>query len=796
MSLQQKYNPYTLKALLLLLICTYEAHSQQAGLDSISKKFDTYRRHVLQEKLYVHLDQNFYFTGETLWFSIYYVDGSFHKPLNVSKVAYVEILDRNNTPMLQVKVELSNGMGRGSVFLPATIPSGNYTFRAYTQWMKNFDAAFFFRQEITIVNPFTKPETETASATADHRITFFPEGGQLVSGLSSQVAFRITDMAGNGIHRTGAIINQQNDTLVTFRPHRFGMGRFSFTPAAGQAYRAVVRDHNGRPVVHALPEIRDTGYVMAVTENNGQVKISVSSQFNGADPDFVYLFAHSRNVIIRAELKKLQARQCEFVIDKNNLREGVNHFTILDGDQRPVCERLYFRQPAPALTVRANTDQQQYGTRRKVTLQLQSGLGGEPVPANLSVAVVKVDSLSTQDTPDIFRYLMLSSDVPGKVELPAYYFTPHDADVALAVDNLMLTHGWRKFNWQKILSSDLTFAHIPEYRGHIVRASATRASDTTAGRILTYLAVPGKQVRFRGARSDARGGLMFDVGLLTGQHKMLMLTAPDQSGSARLEVRSPFSAEPAAGVGPFRLPAGAEKKFLERSIAMQVQDIFYEEAAAQAAQPVTDTVPFYGKADETYYLDRYTRFPVMEEVMREYVPGVFVRKRKDGFHFIVIDATNGGVFSAAPMILLDGVPLFDADRIMEVDPRKIKKLEVVKRRYHLGPLSMPGIVSYTTYQGDIAGMEMDPGSISLNYEGLQQYREFSSPQYPNQQLLGSRMPDRRYLVYWAPHVTTGADGTCTLEFYTSDVTGTFQVSVQGLAKSGDAGSAVQTFTVR
>lgn len=786
------------KALFMLLMClgAHVAHCQQAGLDSITKKFDVYRRQALQEKLYVHLDQNFYFTGETLWFSIYYVDGSFHKPLNVSKVAYVEILDRNNAPMLQVKVELSNGVGKGSAFLPATIPSGNYTLRAYTQWMKNFDAGFFFRQEITIVNPFTKPETETSRSAADHRITFFPEGGQLVYGLPGQVAFTLTDISGNGIHRTGAIINQQNDTIVTFRPHRFGMGRFSFTPAAGQTYRAVVKDRNGRPVVHALPEIRDTGYAMAVTENNGQVRISVSSQFNGTNPAFVYLFAHSRNVVIRAEMKTLNARQCEFMIDRNSLREGVNHFTILDEAQRPVCERLYFRQPSPALAIRANTDQPQYGTRRKVTLQLQSGLRGQPVPANLSVAIAKVDSLSSHDTHDIFSYLMLSSDLQGKVELPAYYFTPNDADVALATDNLMLTHGWRKFNWDKILSSDLTFAHIPEYRGHIVRASATRASDTTKGRVLTYLAVPGKQVRFRGARSNARGELLFDVGLLTGQHKMLMLTSPDQSGNARLEVKNPFSAEPAAGVSPFRIPAGAEKKFLERSIAMQVQDIFYEETATQVTQPVSDTLAFYGKADETYYLDRYTRFPVMEEVMREYVPGVFVRKRKDGFHFIVIDATNGGVFSADPMILLDGVPLFDADRIMEVDPRKVKKLEVVKRRYHLGPLSMPGVVSYTTYQGDIAGVEMDPGSISLNYEALQQYREFSSPHYTNQQQFGSRMPDRRYLVYWAPQVTTGADGTCTLEFYTSDVTGTFQVSVQGLATSGDAGSTVQTFTVR
>ena len=99
--------------------------------------------------------------------------------------------------------------------------------------------------------------------------------------------------------------------------------------------------------------------------------------------------------------------------------------------------------------------------------------------------------------------------------------------------------------------------------------------------------------------------------------------------------------------------------------------------------------------------------PVMEEVMREYVPGVFVRKRKDGFHFIVLDLVNGGVLPGDPMVLLDGVPILDVDDIMAVDPRRIRKLEVVNRQYHLGQAVFFGIVSYTSYQGDLAGVEVE-----------------------------------------------------------------------------------------
>jgi hypothetical protein len=148
------------------------------------------------------------------------------------------------------------------------------------------------------------------------------------------------------------------------------------------------------------------------------------------------------------------------------------------------------------------------------------------------------------------------------------------------------------------------------------------------------------------------------------------------------------------------------------------------------------------------------------------------------------------------MILLDGVPLLDADKIMAVDPRKVKKLEVVKRRYYLGPVTMDGIVSYTTYDADIAGIELDPGSLTLNYEGLQLRREFLYPEYETQKQFNSRVPDKRHLLYWNPQVNTGDDGVANIGFYTSDVAGTFIIVAEGLTNDGYAGSTHYTFTVK
>ena len=210
-----------------------------------------------------------------------------------------------------------------------------------------------------------------------------------------------------------------------------------------------------------------------------------------------------------------------------------------------------------------------------------------------------------------------------------------------------------------------------------------------------------------------------------------------------------------------------------------------------------DTLAFFGKPDAKYFLDAYTRFPTMEEVMREYVPGVFVRRRQGKFHFLLADrVTPQGIFNQDPLILLDGVPVFSTDRIMEFDPLKVKKLEVVNALYYLGHLSFSGIVSYTTYKGDMAGFPLDPRALVQSYQFAQSRREFYAPRYEDALSRESRLPDFRNLLHWMPTLTTNAQGKGTLNFYTSDQTGTYRVVVQGLAADGSAGSQTFTFEVK
>src|SRR5581483_2621383 len=122
-------------------------------LPGLQKDFAKFQNAHLGEKIFVHINKSFYLTGEILWFKVYSVDGSDNKPLGLSKVAYVELIDENHNAVLQTMVALKDGTGNGSLSLPFSLNSGRYLVRAYTSWMKNFDPGYFFASTISIFNP-------------------------------------------------------------------------------------------------------------------------------------------------------------------------------------------------------------------------------------------------------------------------------------------------------------------------------------------------------------------------------------------------------------------------------------------------------------------------------------------------------------------------------------------------------------------------------------------------------------------------------------------------------------------
>jgi len=784
-----KHTVQTLKAILLaaaLLLPALKGNAQV--MQEVQNSFSLYKQSALQEKVFVHTDKTTYLPGEIMWLKVFCVDGNDHKPLNLSKVVYVEILDNNQSPLAQAKIAMKNGIGDGSLYIPVTVNNGNYKFRAYTSWMKNFSPDYYFEKTVTLVNPLKSPDNTTKETTVANSIQFFPEGGNLVGGIASKVAFKALGKDGKGIAVRGAVLDQHNDTVARFKSLKFGMGSFAFTPAAGNSYKAIAWI-NGSQQSQNLPEVSTQGYVMNVTDNGTQLNVTV----RGADGN-VFMFAHTRQELKAAESATISNGVVKFTVNKSSLGDGISSITIFNSSKQPVCERLYFKRPAHKLFITAGSDQQQYGLRKKVNINVSAkDQGSKPALANMSMAVYRIDSLQDVDHSNIFDYLWLSSDLKGTIESPDYYFSNVTAETDEAIDNLMLTQGWRRFAWKDVLANKPAgFTYLPEYKGHIVTAKVINTiTNAPALNIMTYMAVPGKRVQVYVSQSDSAGHVLFSTKDFYGPGEVVVQTNEMIDSTYRIDIASPFSEQYSKTVEPkFEFANGMQNALQAHSLGVQVLNIYSTNNIKKTYDPGADTLAFYGKPYKTYKLDDFTRFTTMEEDLREYVSEDNIVRSKGRFHIKVLN--DRGFLDSDPLVILDGVPVFDINKIFSVDPLKVNKLEVNRERYFYGPSADEGIFSFTTYKGDLGGVELNPKAVVIDYEGMQLRREFYSPAYEADAQAKSRIPDFRNMLYWTPTVSDQGK----ISFFTSDQAGKYVGVVQGLTNNGDAGSQYFMFDVK
>ena len=354
----------------------------------------------LQEKVYVHTDRNYYLCGEILWLKTYVTNAANNKPLSLSKVVYVEIINKLHQPVLQGKIAVENGSGSGSFALPLSLESGNYELRAYTNWMKNDSANHYFKKIITIINTTENLDPAIAKSKVEYSIQFFPEGGNLVNGLNSVVAFKINNDSGKGVDGVGVVVNESQDTVAHFQSGKFGMGKFLFSPQTGKHYTAIVTLNDSSVIRKNLPDAYESGYVMHLTDEGNNLKISVSS----ANPTSqnVYLIAQTNRQIDFSQEASLQNNQAAFTINKENLKEGIAQITLFTEDGKPLCERLYFKRPKKEMFINAKADKQTFNKRDKVNIDLSTvDESGNLLTGNLSASVYRLDSLHEQNAGNI-----------------------------------------------------------------------------------------------------------------------------------------------------------------------------------------------------------------------------------------------------------------------------------------------------------------------------------------------------------------------------------------------------------
>jgi hypothetical protein len=778
-------------------ICLQTLYGQSNNPENeISESLDAYKTRYIQEKLFVHTDQDMYITKEILWFRVYYTDAIFQHPGELSRIAYLEILDRDNVPVLQQKVSLKPGESNGSILLPSKLETGYYRLRVYTNWMKNFDPLYFFEKKLLIINPQQQQSDNTTKTNSRVDIQFFPEGGNLVENVKSKVGFRITDAFGNGLLGNGILLDSKDDTILSFSPQHLGLGNFEFTPKSNTTYKAKVFIR-GTEITKSLPTIYTSGYVLNISRNSEDEIIARVRVSPDLDQRKIFLFVNGQHSHLPLMEGQLNQNTAIFTVKEHLLDEGLSQFTLFDKDAQPMCERLFFRYPADTLSISVDLNSD-YKTRKKVDINLniikKDSLALKD--ADLSISVYQVDSNVGPENAEISEYLQLTSEL-SNVENPSFYFRPEDKSRSQDMDNLMLTHGWRRYVWAAINAQTFsTPKFLPEHDTHNITGKLYNEKNEPVAGEKVYLSVPSERTLFRATTSGSDGRINFSMKDFYGSTELVVQTRQNPENHNHVEIDNPFFDKyPENKLPEFNPSRTSMADMADRSLYSQVPRIYEESMLNRFHEQKADTNPFYVVPDEKYLLDDYTRFMTMEEVLREYVKSVNVVRKGDRFQLYAVDYSTENPFPKPPLILIDGVPFFDANELFQQDPKKIKRIDLINHEYVFGTEHYSGIVNLTTYHGNLDGIQLNSHATVLDYPGIPLQREFFSPEYTTEQQIKSKMPDFRYLLYWSPefHVTEG--GKDKISFYTSDLAGNYIVKIQGLSPNGQPVTKTAFFSV-
>ena len=734
------------------------------------------------ESIYVHTDKEIYFPGEILWFKVYAVHTEDLTPVNKPSVAYIELTDSRGTSVLLNKAEIGPATRNGgSVFIPQRLSSGTYTLTGAT--LASETGGRSFSKKITVLNPFAIQDTLSAPPENTYTIRLFPEGGTLVRGIPTRIAFKVTDAQGKGVKASLVFPDGTRGNS-----NAFGIGSARVMPVAGIPVAGIpggdmpkvkVLLPDGRELGQPLPFAAETGYVLNAEDKGDHYTIQVASA--GHPGETLTLVSESSSGKAVKYMVILNASgSASHLIPRAQLPEGTSRLTLLRNDGTPVAERILFRAPEKTLRLNLALNRQTFSGREEITLSLNQVTPDPAIIADVSVSIKKEDDLQRPSGENIRSYLYLRKDLSGEIENPDYYFS--DAETGKAdLDNLLLTHGWRKFKNQSAEE---------EGRYHRIGIRFTGKTDgqPLAGREAT-LSVPSRIPMIYTAVTDTNGVAYFWVKNVYGTHNLVTrLTSGELSHAEILKFRSE-----AELFSPADLTGISQNSYNEYAINAQVENIFSGKNRTAWLPPATlDSLPFFGKADVRYRLDDYTRFVIMEEVLREYVKEVMVRKNRDDFRLRTQDVNRNTFFNSNPLILLDGVPVPHPNDLMAYDPLKVETVDVITSRFYLGESVHDGIVSFSTYKGVLENFTLDPSFSVFTYEGLQPEREFYVPEVPGT----ASVPDNRTVLYWTPRLMLSGEESRRIKFSSSDLSGEYVVDVQGIDSSGKPGSQTLRFSVK
>ena len=453
----------------------------------------------MREKAYLHFDRPYacYVAGENVYFKAYVFMGERHEPTTISNVLHVDLVDKNDAVLRSISLQLVNGTGWGDFSLPDSLQKGIYRVRAYTQWMRNEKTPAYFDQLLSVstANSVDRVAGNTTQGMKPD-LQFFPEGGSMVADVPSKVAFKAVGTNGLGIGVKGIVVDNDHQEVAKITTAHLGMGEFNFIPELGKTYNAMVTFADGSKYTLPLPAIQQKGITLAVNTGDPS-KIAITVRANRP--------YYKENLNKKYELLVYYAGALKHyspVLDNSILQldlaasafpTGIVKVTLLSETGEPLNERLVFVQNNDLLKLAVSANKPAFTTRENVQLNLNvKDKDGNPVVGSFSASVVDESKLLVDESAEnsLESYMLLSSELKGHIESPNFYFASVTDETRTDLDVLMLTQGFRRFDWKDLengIPANATIAFTAEKQTDISGVLKTKAGDPIPNSSVTLI---------------------------------------------------------------------------------------------------------------------------------------------------------------------------------------------------------------------------------------------------------------------------------------------------------------------
>jgi hypothetical protein len=626
-------------------------------------------------------------------------------------------------------------------------------------------------------------------------VSFYPEGGHLVPGQLSKIAFKAVKTNGNPLDVTGKVLNKKEDLIAEFNTVHDGMGYFAFIPEEEEDYYAICY-HNNDSIRFELPKANKDASTLQTRWGKEQLLISVVRSPLAVQDSPLYAIIHSGGLVFHAQ--EVDPDKNMFSINKSLFPSGISHLLLLSEDMRVISERLVFFLKEDWGKTLVQTAQATYKKREQVVAEIQlKDNENQPLPAGFSISVTDDKDVTVDSHSNILSYSLLTSELKGHINHPTYYFQTENKNTVVAADLLMMTHGWNRYDIPKVVLGEFRHPEIPVETG-------TQISGIVKGGILNkpeknqpvnmYIS---KENLFINTQTNENGQFVFDMeDLEIPDSTNIVINAIKPKEKNRLELNidperfpknNPFLDYPDNEdvFIPFEYISKADLKYTYEN-GVRVVDLDEVEVTAKKLSERTSNI-YYSSADATMNEKQIDRFPAtdMKSLLSTF-SGVAISGDK-----IRIRGAGG-----APLIMIDGeiMQTFGDDQatislLNQLYVRDIAQIDIIKNAGNLAVFGMQGgngvISIFRKDNTNATNIAVDQPQIkTIKPLGVQTPVEFFSPKYETRAEIDSPTPDVRTTIYWKPDAVTDSEGKITLKFYTADNPSTYTLIIQGMSNDG------------